>query len=428
MSMLLLHTLAGADPYANVGAVTPFNAGNSLDLASYCNGSDTGDDSTCIGTWIAAGESQGKHLYASAGTYYYSVSRALFDGVHIQCESNTAVTFKQVANRNIGTFFILSANFGVTGQPWDDILIENCGFDMNGTTANFASVFIVTASAGTPATHVTVRNLRVFDSTMPGSMYTDSNRQRQYIAVLNAEDVLIENNTLSEGGRIKAGRPGKRILVRNNALTNINDNAITLVNIGDYTSEHYLIEDNTVVNPIGSGIFVGSDGEATGTLTQAVQDIIVRNNTISGDMKTAGITGTWPNHTDRVSIYNNTITKTGTTGSFNSGIQMIRANNTDQPARDITLKRNTISATTQNELPYGGIFVGAQFQNICLLDNVVSNTQYGIKFHNALLPEQVSGKMTGNNLGGGAILGDAQTGMDTSGCTVGCYFSGYECP
>ncbi len=114
-------------------ALTPFNWGNSLDLADYCDGSDELSDNACIATWISDAHTQGKHLYASPGTYLYTSQKAMHQGFHLQCAGSETVVFKRVGN--LGTFLVLSAAAGSTSAPWSDISIENCGFDMAGTTA-----------------------------------------------------------------------------------------------------------------------------------------------------------------------------------------------------------------------------------------------------------------------------------------------------
>jgi hypothetical protein len=401
------------DP-GTVGALTPFTMPNSLDLARYCNGSDNSDDSSCMGTWINDAKIQGKHLYVSAGTYIYSRSRTLFNGVHLKCSSPEQVIFKNI--NNVGTFFAMSANFSVTGEPWQDISIENCGFDMNGTTANFASVVFISASTSTPARFITIRGNRVFDSTQLGSMYTARDRQRQYLVLLNVQDVLVEQNHFSEGGRIKVGRPGSRVVIRDNTLHNINDNGITVVTNRSNSSSDFLIERNTITNPLVAGFFFGTDGQEVGTPEVAFSDITIRRNSIVGDFASGCILGTLPNNALRVSITDNTCHKTGSSGDFVAGIMITRSNNSTLPARDITIKKNVIRTDIANTLSLGGIFFANNNANVCLIDNEIYNSSLAISMRG-----NTSGKLTGNQLNGGTLDLRAGVNMDQSGETAECF-------
>jgi len=413
---------ANAGPYDNVGAITPFNLANSLDLADYCDGGDANPDDSCMSTWIAAAKAQGKHLYASAGTYIYTTIQSnLFSNFHMKCASNTAVTFKGSAN----TFFIWSPSFITPGQPWSDISIEDCGFDMQDSISNFGSVITINPTvSGTK--NITIRGNRVFDSTQPGSMYVEDTRQRQYIVILFSDDVLIENNNLSEGGRIKAGRPGNRIVIRNNTLFNINDNAITVVNfpLSGQISSHHLIEGNTVTNPLGSGVFFGADGESSGTTIMVTTDVTIRNNLIVGNFD-FGIIGTLPNRTARINIYGNIIIKNNAPfslgGLFNSGIALGRADNSVLPTQDITIRNNVVRTEGGAKLELGGLFIKTNHNNICCLCNTFTigpSPTYAI-----FLQRTTSGtlKLTGNELNGSVVRDDGTMVIDQSGSTNGCF-------
>lgn len=413
LPMAVVHAAASLD---SVGARTPFSMENSLDLADYCDGSDQVDDTQCIGNWITEAKNQGKHLYVSPGTYIYSKGRAIFNGFHLQCATPLRTVFKSI--NNAGNLFLLTANSGVTGEPWQDISIENCGFDLNGTTVNFASVITLLGNTA-PVQYVTVRGNLVYDSTQPGQMYTTDDRQRQYIVILNAEDVLVENNNLSEGGRIKVGRPGRRVVIRNNTLYNINNNAITVVDrLPVSISSDILIEGNTITNPLGSGIFFGADGQSVGTETLEVYDVTIRNNVIMGDFNTACITGTLPNKTARIYISNNTCRKTGSAGTFVAGILLNRANHSLLYTQDITVKENIIRsdiAGAYNSL--GGIFVGDRFDNLCVLGNKIYDTGTAIRLRNYM----INVKATGNELDGGKMGIGPTVQVDRSGNTSGCF-------
>jgi hypothetical protein len=386
LCVLGLSLPAHAVDVSAVGALTPFNPANAVDLATFCNGTDTGDDTNCIGAWLAAGKARGVHLTASPGTYRYRAGKAIFQGFHLQCKS-TAAVFQAIDNA--GNLFVLAPNWLAEGPTaWQDISIENCGFDLNGSTANFASV--ITLIGGTrPVRHVTIRGNRIFDATQPGRMYTASNRQRQYIGVLHAEQVLIEDNALSEGGRIKAGRPGRWLHIRRNVLSNINDNGITVVDLGSNTSHDILIEDNAIFFPIGSGIFFGADGQAQGTAAMTLHDVTVRGNTVFGTWKNNGITGVFPNHTANVYVFNNRVHHTGSANplAYIAGIGLNRNNTATLIVPDLTSETNDVYSDALNAYRnLAGIFVTGGMTAPCVTANVVTNTATSVFASNTPTP------------------------------------------
>jgi hypothetical protein len=411
----------GGDPYANVGALTPFNPTTALDLASYCRGDGVTDCTSAIQRWIDDGRAQGRHLYVSPGTYLYGSTRRLYDRTQIRCADPATTVFKNTNEQQ--AYFIASENFGSGSPPYTDMRVENCGFDMNAAQANFASTIVIRGGSDPArwARNITIRGNRVFDSTQPGQMYVERDRQRQYILVLAAQDVLIEGNRLSEGGRIKAGRPGSRIVVRNNTLHNINDNAITVVNFGDYTGSHYLIENNHITNALGSGIFFGSDGQGAGTPAQVVEDIVIRNNTIVGGQQ-ACIHGTLPNHARRIFIQGNSCEKVQTvytySDSFDRGVGIIRADHGVLPIEDLTITGNIFRAFS----PFGlsATFVRHMHRTTCVLMN-----QYHVGTSTAMrlsLGDGSLARVSGNELNGGGIRIDAgDFTVDQSGSTAGCW-------
>jgi hypothetical protein len=86
--------------------------------------------------------------------------------------------------------------------------------------------------------------------------------QRQSIVLLNCDNVVVRDNNLSNGGRIKVGRPGRFCLIENNWLYGVNDNGITVVNIEDVgDTSDITIRGNTILHPATVGIFAGSDGD-----------------------------------------------------------------------------------------------------------------------------------------------------------------------
>lgn len=419
LCLLLLPLPARAVDVSQVGALTPYDPTNALDLAAYCNGSDAVADDGCMGRWLSDARTQGKHLTVSQGTYVYSKGIEIFAPFHLQCQ-DTSATFQ--ATNNAHDLFVLSENWGVEpAGGWRDISIAQCGFDLRGSTANFAGV-ISLIGGRYPIQHVTIRGNRIYDSTQPGRMYTTSDKQRQYIGVIYARQVLVEDNFLSEGGRIKLGRPGAHIHVRRNVLHNVNDNAITLADStpGGLTHD-VLIEDNLIANPIGSGVFFGADGQDAGTETTALRDVTVRGNSIMGQFKTNGITGVLPNHATQVYVYANRVHRTGpiVAGQTTGGIGLNRNNSSVLPATALTVQDNHIYSDTKNALNgTGAVFLTDNMTRPCVTRNTIRNTNTAVYLRYDV-KEAVGGE--DNDLGSGTVRLNEGSTVNLEGDPQTCY-------
>ena len=77
--------VSGPADLTQVGARTTFNYATALDVADYCNGQDTLNDPACINTWVGDAFTQGRHLYASPGTYRYTSDTEMFSGFYLRC-------------------------------------------------------------------------------------------------------------------------------------------------------------------------------------------------------------------------------------------------------------------------------------------------------------------------------------------------------
>jgi hypothetical protein len=286
-------------------------------------------------------------------------------------ENPETCVFKNVGGKSGPTFcfqLIGSANPPYP-EPFTDILFDSVGFDMNGLdSGNFAGVVGV-KGASQPATHITMRRLKVWDSVLGDAMFTARNRQRQYLIGLYVEDVLIENCDLSGGGRIKVGRPGKRMVVRNNVLRNVNDNAITFADSGQAATvnEDILVEGNSISNPIGSGIFIGADGERAGYAGKTFRNVMVRNNTIQGDFGTAGITLTTTDIFENIVVHDNIVRKTGSSGRFVVGIVLGTSEAISHPTRYVTIENNRVSAEEAGAMQNGAVFLKPATNDTCVV-------------------------------------------------------------
>jgi hypothetical protein len=339
-----------------------------INLANFCNGSDQLDDTACIGQWIAAGRNAPhSKLRAISGTYFYKQSAQLFSGMNLECSGTTNVTFKNIGGT--GTFL-------AAASPVSNVRIAHCAFDVNGNNTNFLAVISVNPGGTVPSAAIQVTDNVFRDGVILGQM---SASQRQYILLLNCADCRAERNHLSEGGRIKMGRPGQRLIIRNNIVEQANDNAITVVDIGSGVTDDVLIEANRVTSPKGVGIFFGADGEAQTDPALTTRHVRVANNVVTGDWLTACILGTLPEKAYDIRVQNNHCTKTGTAGSFQAGILVKRINNAGTRANDIEVNKNIVVSPgcvpsgSPAPLDYGGIYISGQYDKATISGNDIKN-------------------------------------------------------
>lgn len=363
-----------------------------LSLSDFCNGEDMGDDTACIREWIDKTQVTGsKDLYVPPGTYFYSSSVPLHSGIHIRCAGPGIAVF-----RNNGG---VAGNFFFTNTAIKDVIVENCGFDVNGGVAEFLSVIGANATDG-PNKNIRIRGNRIYDSAILGGR---SAQQRQYILFLPCEECWIEDNHLSEGGRIKIGRPGKRLFIRNNIIDKVNDNAITTAQTGNATSSEIHIEDNVIRDPLGSGIHFSADGERQTDPMLTTLNVHVSRNIVTGDWGSFCIVGILPANAGKVHVVNNICTKTGTRGRFSAGILIKRVNGTDIPlAKDVLIGFNTVAGAAGGILPNGGIFISGSQKGIRVIGNHVRDIgSLAIRLRVGDLEDVV---VSNNILTGGAIL------------------------
>ncbi|MEM9213228.1 MAG: hypothetical protein AAGD25_02680 [Cyanobacteria bacterium P01_F01_bin.150] len=373
--------------YEQVGATTPFNQATAIDIKEFCNQADTdhvnGDSTGCVKRWIQAGKDEGKHLFASAGVYTLNRHIVIFDGMQLKCENSDSTIFIKGKGNWRGKF--RSHEYNVTEPALSNILIENCGFDMNGDPGNFASAFQFTN-----VEHVTFRGNRIYDQT--GVECIARNCQRQYLVVVNSDNILVEDNYFSQGGRIKVGQTGQNWVIRNNHLNFVNDNGITVVgdkDINDFdTVRNVLIYDNYIENPTVTGIFLGADGEDDQP-GFTVEGITVFNNTIVGRFGSACIKGTLPEFTSKIFIANNHCENYEPLNIFPDaraylggirlgGYTTIEEDVTAYHAEDVTAYHNYIKSHNKDSFNNIGAF-GITAVNVCLLDNVVPNSSETIR-------------------------------------------------
>jgi hypothetical protein len=343
------------------------------------------DDTVAVRTWLQeADRPGGAALFAPAGVYYInqvdlfgvggaegSYSLPLYNDTHLRCAGQTITTFKNTGRSATGP----AAMFRAAAPAPANIVIENCGFDWNGwNSQDFASMVIITPHTEPEAAtqNIYIRRNKFFDSNLPGIEGCDfgqdecATRQRHHILVQRVDGVWIEHNLMSGGGRIKAGGAGlgRNMYIRHNVLDLVNDNGITIVeyNLAETTTsttEHIEITDNTITNPVTSGIFFGADGEEAGLSEGMVlRDVVIARNHISGFFVGAGIVGQLPRTTEDVQIVDNLIINARDTdiSGFVSGILLNQQSPEVGPATDLYIEGNTVLASgTHSVLNVGGI-------------------------------------------------------------------------
>jgi hypothetical protein len=339
-----------------------------VQLSAFCVANDSGDDTGCIRAWVAAATAVGATLAGSPGTYNYNAKVGLVSDVHLVCATNHRTRF-----RNTGG----SALFFEAMTDVQNVHIEGCDFDVNGNPTNFLTVIGINPGTPTRSRKVEILNNRFYDSKITGRM---SAAQRQYVLLLNCDFCSVIGNRLTEGGRIKVGRPGSDITIMDNRLENVNDNAITVVdNNGGGISARINITNNHIRNPKGVGIFFGVDGESETDPALVTRDVVIENNEIAGDWTTACILGTLPATASGVKILRNKCSKTGQCGDFAAGIALKRANNSTVRATTILIDNNEVESSVGwiagqlAPLDMGGVFISGLFDNLTVTNNRVTS-------------------------------------------------------
>jgi len=385
-----------------------------INLSAFCTDASSTNHTACIRNWVQAGKAHpNSKLYAAAGTYFYSDSATIYSGINVECEDHNRVTFKNIGG--IGTLFEAEA-------PVSDVRFSNCGFDVNGNTTEYLAVISINHPGSAQSRNIHLSGLRVFDSTIPGQF---SPKQRYYLLATDCFNCIAEDNHLSEGGRIKLGRPGRKLIIRNNVIDHANDNAITVVDRGFGASEDILIEGNRVTNPKVTGIFFGGDGQAatSGSVTRGVR---ILNNDIAGDWLLACIQGTLPTVAKNIHISGNTCRKTGTAGSFQAGISINRTDGATQRVDNVKIDGNhvlspgCVTPGGAAPLDYGGIFIAGSYDKVEIFQNEIDNVgPRAVYLHSV---DILQGRITHNTIVGGNLIVQGTVAAPTSPNTItaGC--------
>lgn len=352
------------------------------------------DDTAAARAWLQAAKEAGGNLVAPAGTYYISEALPLYSNTHLRCAGADRTIFKNSGGSRTGTSKLLSTKDAAVPAP-ANIVIEHCGFDVNGwNRVDFLNWIQIQTYGGVDTAEQRVRNIQIrnnrfFDSDFPGLEGCDwgqdvcVTRQRLYISVSRVDGVWIENNHLSGGGRIKTGNLGlgRNMYIRNNVIEFVNDNAITITDVdrGDDTdtchepclTEHVAITGNRISNPVNTGIFFGADGQANDAPQMTLRDVTIARNRIEGFFSGTGIRGFLPAQTENVHIVDNfiqAVRERAVPGRLLgpqlniAGIQLKRADAATDPAgaAHVRINGNTILAAGEHAVFNSGgmIFQG----------------------------------------------------------------------
>src|SRR5215510_4767763 len=162
-------------------------AADPLSLAEFLNQCTATDHTPCLRTWIDTARRTGrKDLYVPPGTYVYNTDARtipLFSGMHLQCAGPGASIFKNIGR--VGNLFF-------SDSALENVVVENCGFDVNGGTADFLFVIAVNSgAAGTVSHNIHIRGNRFRDTAILGRR---SAQHRQYIVLLPCNDCWVQDN------------------------------------------------------------------------------------------------------------------------------------------------------------------------------------------------------------------------------------------
>lgn len=338
-----------------------------IELSVYCNNSQAADHTECISAWIDAGrQAPDRTLRGSPGAYFYRDPIVPYSGMHLECAGADQTTFRNIGGASKGIFL-------KAASPVNDVRIEKCGFDVNGSTVDFLAIIDISPDDAAPSSNIRVRKNRMYDSAIPGGM---SAAQRQYILLINCNNCQVEENHLTEGGRIKVGRPGRQITIRKNIVEHANDNAITVADIDNGISENITVEDNRIVAPKAIGVFFGADGDLQVSPSLTARNVRVENNRIEGDWSTACILGRLPANSTKIRVLTNTCVKTGPAANYSAGIVIKRTDGPHEPASNIRVERNVVSGVAASgtaSLDYGGVFFTGRHTDVRITRNEIRN-------------------------------------------------------
>jgi hypothetical protein len=330
------------------------------------------DDTAALQAAIDSAAANQVQLFWPKGTYLISATLNIPTKSNWQGEGGSCSVIK-----GNGLVRFLTSN---TTTAMEDITIDSLGFDINGYNAiNFGSAMVLN---GLSHTRIRITNNRVFDSNYPGDLTV---KQRQGLFVGNRPfNVWVLNNDFSNGFRIKVGRGGKNIFIKNNKLQTINDNAITMAMDGTVAAptgdfaENVHIEDNIILDAFGNGVFVGADGPDILDPTLYIKNISISRNIIYFNNSETEVPQTPrfilinvpQNNASDINITDNICVMTSNVISAGSGIAGIRitGGSASTTLSRLSIRRNRVVCPYKRE---SAIYFGAAgtINDVTIADN-----------------------------------------------------------
>lgn len=354
------------------------------------------DDTVAVRTWLQeADRPGGARLYAPPGIYTINAvdlpavggreptaSLPVYNDTQIRCADPERTVFRNSGQSETGPIVLLRS---VAPSP-ENISIERCGFDWNGwNLQDYASIMVLTP----PALPGVGRNISVldnhfFDSDLPGTGRCDlgqdacPTRQRHHVLAQRVDGLWIRGNSMSGGGRIKAGGSGlgRNMRIEGNTIDFVNDNGITIVDTMAGLTEHVVIADNHIHNAVGAAIFFGADGESSGDIPGMVlRDVTVDRNRIEGSFA-AGISSILPETAEQVRIVGNTVLSQRDAdlgpGQFVGGLVLKRGNAATRRATGIDIADNAISAQGEHAaFNVAALLIAGPVRDLTVSDNIL---------------------------------------------------------
>lgn len=234
--------------------------------------------------------------------------------------------------------------------------------------------------------------------------------QRQAMAIIDCDEVRIENNNLRGCGRIKVGRPGRHCWINDNFIFGCNDNAITVVEIADQgPTSDIAIRRNTILHAATVGIFAGTDGSNEFVGDQASHRLSIEGNNVTTCRTAMRYLG--PSNASGLQVVNNrfllsTIQHNGSRVYFSDRPQ--RAVVDLSGVRDAVITGNTIDSGL------GGAIGATVWERVVCTGNLIGDGPLGWRIHAGAVADSL---VTGN-----IVRSDIGVQVTTSGAIVRSVF------
>ncbi|MZQ81145.1 hypothetical protein GQF01_03220 [Paenibacillus sp. 5J-6] len=367
-----------------------------LSIVSYGAIANDGlDDLPAIKLAVEAAKAQGKSVYVPSGEFNLNGLLTL-DSVDLSGDGETSILksmdLKLQAVILMGDGTDLSA-VKLTSVPATVRLTNDDSARVRvGSNATNYSIKHIVIDGGSSVGFLNAGTHGVISGNTVKNMLADG----IHITALS-NDILVENNTVHQVGDDfiavvsyeKFGGWVKNVVIRNNHVSQGEARGLTVSG-----GENVLIENNTVSDVYGAGIYLSSEGNYK---TYTVKDVIVRNNTVTNDSMNGGsptkgglnITATNKNPSiDNVLVENNTFIDSQDNGALIVGTFEIDG---------LQIRNNVF----QNPANYGIMIVRTVFGAINITGNTVTSSGKAVYVNNSTDPDITSDLTNEADNGGG---------------------------